>query len=72
MTGVQTCALPIVVRTENGLKEGLAGVVNMKNKVEIKNGIESVAVRSALSVCEKTFEAALARKENIGTHYRVN
>ena len=61
-----------VIRDETNLKDGLAGIKSLEEKIEIAEGIENAAVRNALVVCRKTFEAALARKDSIGTHFRIN
>ncbi len=61
-----------VIRDEPNLKDGLAGIRNLEKKIEIRQDIESIAVRNALFVCEKTMEAALARKQSIGVHFRAN
>lgn len=61
-----------VLRDEANLKDGLSGIQAIEKRIETNSSIESITVRNALLVCRKTFEAALARKESIGTHYRVN
>ncbi len=59
-----------VIRDEANLKDGLAGIINMEEKIEISDEIENAIFRNSLIVCRKTFEAALARKQSVGTHFR--
>ncbi len=61
-----------VIRDEANLKDGLAGIQNLAKRIEVTEESHNVAVRNALVVSEKTFEAALARRESVGTHYRLN
>ncbi len=61
-----------IVRDEANLKDGLAGIKNLEENIEITEKSENAITRNALIVCRKTIEAALQRKESIGTHYRTN
>ncbi|MCR4368575.1 MAG: FAD-dependent oxidoreductase [archaeon] len=61
-----------VVRNEAGLKDGLAGILHMEKRIEQTRENENVLARNALIVARHTFEAALARKKSVGTHYREN
>ncbi|HLC79181.1 MAG TPA: FAD-dependent oxidoreductase [archaeon] len=60
-----------VIRDQANLKDGLAGIKNLVQKIEINETIESIIARDSLLVCEKTIEAAILRKESIGAHYRT-
>ena len=61
-----------IVRDEANLRDGLAGIKNLEGKMEIDGTSENATLRGALLASRKTFEAALARKESIGAHYRIN
>ncbi|MEK6957790.1 MAG: L-aspartate oxidase [archaeon] len=61
-----------VIRDEANLKDGLAGILNLEKRIETNQNAGNIIVKDALLVSRKTFEAALARKESIGTHYRTN
>jgi len=61
-----------VVRTQQNLKDGLAGIIALETKMEKNETNKCIAIQNALKVCKLTIEAAIKRKESIGTHYREN
>jgi len=61
-----------VIRQEKLLTQGLAAITGLEKKTEINDSAGSLALQNAFSVCKMTIEAALARKESMGTHYRLN
>jgi L-aspartate oxidase len=61
-----------VIRTQQNLNEGLARITALEEKMEKNETNKCIAIQKALKVCKLTIEAAIKRKESIGTHYIEN